>query len=130
AGANPAGKGNLVTFDYGKTIGIDVNKALLVHAAADGTCPGYFEEGVVVRDNFVFNHGHTGFSVAGKWVRIVNNNNDRLFLQANDNVYGVGPSGPLTLDGWRVADPASDNKSRAFDLAGRTVWVHGHRFRN
>ena len=52
-------------FDYGKTIGIDVNKELLAGARTDGTCPGYFEEGVVVRDNYVFNHGHTGYNISG-----------------------------------------------------------------
>jgi hypothetical protein len=121
---------SMVQFDYGKTIGIDVNKELLTFARADGTCPGYFEEGVVVRDNYVFNHGHTGYSVAGKWVTIAGNNNDRFFLRQGDDVYGLGPSGVLTLDGWEAAGPESDNRSRAFDLAGRNLWVHGNRFRN
>jgi len=57
--------GNTLVFDYGKTCGIDINKELLIFARDNGVCPGYFEEGIVVRDNNVFNHGHTGFSVAG-----------------------------------------------------------------
>jgi hypothetical protein len=117
---------NLVKFDYGKTIGIDVNKELLVHAGKDGTCPGYFEEGIVVRDNFVFNHGHTGYSVSGKWVTISGNNNERAFLDASD----LGAGGVVTLDGWTAAGADSDNRSRAFDLAGRNVWIDHNRFRN
>jgi hypothetical protein len=111
-----------VQFDYGKTIGIDVNKELLAYAARGGTCPGYFEEGVVVRDNHVYNHGHTGYSVSGKWVTVVRNKNERSFLDASRGV--------VTLDGWAAADKESDNRSRAFDLAGRNVWVDGNHFNN
>jgi serine/threonine protein kinase len=115
---------NQVTFDYGKTIGIDVNKELLIHARQDGTCPGYFEEGVVVRDNWVYNHGHTGYSISGKWVSIANNRNERAVLRSND------PFGVLTLDGWEATPPDQDYRSRAFDLAGRCLWVDGNRFNN
>ena len=72
---------SMIAFDYGKTCGIDINKELLTFASAMGTCPGYFEEGIVVRDNFVFNHGHTGFNISGNWVTITGNNNDREFLR-------------------------------------------------
>jgi hypothetical protein len=113
---------NVVAFDYGKTIGIDVNKELFVHAGDEGKCPGYFEEGVVVRDNYVFNHGHTGYNISGKWVTIANNYNDRAFLD--------GSAGVVTLDGYNVAGADSDMRSRAFDLAGRNLWVDHNRFRN
>jgi hypothetical protein len=128
--SGPGKAPSLVQFDYGKTIGIDVNKELFAFAGADGTCPGYFEEGVVVRDNYVYNHGHTGYSVSGSWVTVAGNNNDRDVLRQGDNVYGIGPSGLVTLDGWKAAGPDSDNRSRAFDLAGRNLWVDGNRFRN
>jgi hypothetical protein len=114
---------SVVAFDYGKTCGIDVNKELLVHAAGDGTCPGYFEEGVVVRDNYVYNHGHTGYSVSGTWVTITGNNNERAVLRPPDG-------GVLTLDGWELARPDSDNRSRAFDVAGRNLWIDHNRFNN
>ena len=51
-------------------------------AREDGACPGYFEPGVVVRDNYVYNHGHTGYSVAGTWVTIVGNQNHRDVLRS------------------------------------------------
>jgi hypothetical protein len=113
-----------VKFDYDKMIGIDINKELLTYAAGDGTCPGYFEEGVVVRDNYVYNRGHTGYSISGKWVTVTGNHNKRAFLDASD----LGSGGVVTLDGWTAATKDSDNRSRAFDLAGRNVWVDGNRF--
>lgn len=110
-------------FDYGKTCGIDINKDLLSQAAADGTCPGYFEEGIVVRDNLVYNHGHTGYAIAGKWVTVSGNVNDRTYLRSD-------PAAVLTLDGYEVATATSDTRSRAFDLAGRNLWVDGNKFNN
>jgi hypothetical protein len=118
-----------VLYDYANTGGIDINKELLKPVRDDGACPGYFEEGIVVRDNYVFNHGHTGFNVSGKWVTISGNNNDRAFLRQGDQVYDVRPW-VLTLDGYKVAGPYLDNRSRAFDLAGRNLWIDGNRFTN
>jgi hypothetical protein len=123
------GQDRVILYDYGKTCGIDVNKELLLAAGDDGRCPGFFQEGVVVRDNWVFNHGHTGYSVAGTWFTITGNTNERAFLRSGDRVYGAG-GWALTLDGWEVARPSSDNRSRAFDLAGRNLWVDGNRFAN
>lgn len=122
--------GTLVQFDYGRTCGIDINKELLAGARADGTCPGYFEEGIVVRDNYVFNHGHTGFNIAGNWATITGNNNDRVLLRNGDDVYGIGGGWTLTLDGYNVSGPNADNRSRAFDLAGRNLWIDSNRFNN
>jgi hypothetical protein len=45
-------------------------------------------------------------------------------------VYGLGPSGVLALDDWEAAGPGWANRSRAFDLAGRNVWVDCNRIRN
>jgi len=117
-----------VLYDYGKTCGIDINKELLSGLGPAGASAGYFEEGIVVRDNYVFNHGHTGFNIAGNWVTIRGNNNDRTFLRQGDKT-GVRPW-VLTLDGFEVAGASSDNRSRAFDLAGRNVWIDSNRFTN
>jgi hypothetical protein len=126
---HPANKGGPnVLFDYGKTMGIDVNKELLAWARAEGKCRGYFEEGVVVRDNSVFNHGHKGYNLSGKWVTVANNRNTRAFLRQGDDVYGLRPGYALTLDGWQCSGGDSDNLSRAFDLAGRNLWIDGNRF--
>ncbi|MDB5312951.1 MAG: hypothetical protein JWO38_7153 [Gemmataceae bacterium] len=45
-------------------------------------------------------------------------------------MYGLGASGMVTLDGWEVPRPTADNLARAFDLAGRNLWVDGNRFTN
>jgi hypothetical protein len=128
---SPVGKPpGMVLFDYGRTCGIDINKELLAPARDDGACPGYFEEGIVVRDNSVFNHGQTGYSVSGKWVTITGNKNERSFLKHLEDPYGLGTGCPLTVDGYLVSGPKSDNRSRSFDLAGRNLWVDGNRFNN
>lgn len=110
-------------FDYGKTCGIDINKELLAGASMNGTCPGYFGEGIVVRDNYVFNHGHKGFSISGNWVSITGNNNDRAFIR-----HAAGAV--LTVDGYELAGAKTDTLCRAFDLAGRNVWADRNRYSN
>jgi hypothetical protein len=128
---DPSNKGsNLLLFDYGKTCGIDVNKNLYINAHDEGKCPGYYDEGVVVRDNYVYNHGQKGFSIAGKWVTIANNRNERTFLRQGDDAYGLNLRYALTVDGWQCSGTSTDNFSRAFELAGRNLWVDGNRFNN
>jgi hypothetical protein len=126
---------SVVLFDYNKAPGVDVNKEMLGLTKPDPTgeaTGGYFEEGVVVRDNLVFNNGHKGFNVSGTWVTIAGNRNERSYL-----LEGVDPGcvfgWELTLDGHLESSPGgngaiSDNLSRAFDLGGRNVWVHGNSF--
>jgi len=126
-----------VLFDYNKAAGVDVNKCLLGLTKPDAVgraTPGYFEEGVVVRGNRVYNHGHKGFNISGTWATIDGNRNDRDYLRE-----GVGPYGihgwELTLDGHLESSPGgngaiSDNLSRAFDLGGRNLWVHDNYFEN
>ncbi len=128
---NAKGKAQkFVMFDYGNTCGIDINKDMLASAANDGMCPGYFEEGIVVRDNYVFNHGHKGYNIAGNWVTITGNRNERLYLKSGADVYNLGTGWVLTHDGYELSVASSDNHSRAFDLAGRNLWVDGNKFNN
>ena len=121
----------LVMFDYGKACGIDVNK---LHVAAFGG-DALFQPGVIVRDNWVFNHGHMGYSIAGKWVTIRNNINDRIYLKGSAPVYGLPGDWVLTTDGNIRSNAGggggiSDNLSRAFDLAGKNLWVDRNAFNN
>lgn len=118
-----------VLFDYGKTAGIDVNKELLGLAR-----DGYFQPGVIVRDNRVYNHGHKGFNLSGAWVSVLGNVNDREYLDETVPAdYGASGTYELTLDGYTESQPGgsgaiSDNLSRAFDLGGRHLWVDGSWF--
>jgi hypothetical protein len=99
---------------------------------APGT--GLFNEGVVVRDNWVYNHGHKGFNISGTWVTIRDNRNERAFLREAADPYFIG-GWELTLDGYVQTSPGgngaiSDNLSRAFDLSGADLWVDRNWFNN
>ncbi len=128
--------GSAVLFDYGLMHGVDVNKEYLnpfVNKAA-----GYFEPGVVIRDNWIFNHGRKGFNISGKWVTLTNNHNERIYLtETVPNDYGGDSGEPyeLTLDGYNESQPGgagdySDNLSRAFDLGGGPLWIDGSYYNN
>ena len=119
-----------ILYDYAKQGGIDINKALITRAAnrCNYLNGPYVEENVVVRDNFVYSHGHKGYELAGKWMIVQNNYNHRDYLTEGDNIYGLAASGQspvyeLTLDGVQEAGVNSDNMSRAFDMAGWCVWT-------
>jgi hypothetical protein len=112
-------------YDYGKTIGIDINKSMLGLVRDEGRCPGYFAEGVVCRDNWVYNHGNKGYEVAGSWVTIRDCCNQRDYLrEGSSRAYGIS-GWTLTLEGRQRAGGASDNMSRAFDLGGGPLWIDG-----
>lgn len=126
-----------IMFDYGHAQGVQINKDLLGWARGgasqsaydyadyyeQGT--GYFEPGVIVRDNYVWNHGNKGFDVSGKWVTIQNNHNERVRFVQGDDPYNLGtnPQWQLTLNGYARNKGNDDNLSRAFDLAGQALWV-------
>ena len=127
-----------VMWDYNRTMGIDVNKDLngmvrqQLVADREG---GYFEEGVAVIDNWVFNHGHKGYNLGGRWTTIRGNRNERMFLEGGKAVLGVPAGWRLTLDGFIESCAGgggmiSDNLARAFDLAGENLWIDSNRYNN
>jgi hypothetical protein len=128
---------SVVLFDYNRTMGIDVNKDMLGNTKASPTgegTEGYFAEGVVVRDNLVYNNGHKGFNISGRWVTIANNRNERWFLERAWDPEWLG-GWELTLDGHLESSPGglgiiSDNLSRAFDLSGKSLWIHRNAYNN
>ncbi len=112
-------------YDYGKPIGIDVNKNLLGLCRDEGRCRGYFEPGVAVWDNRVYNHANKGYEVAGRWVTLRRNLNERDYLRSGSpKAYGID-GWTLTLDGRTPAKGASDNMSRGYDLGGGPLWIDG-----
>jgi len=127
-----------IMWDYNRVMGIDVNKDLLGmvrHTFLKTREHGYFEEGVVIRDNWVYNHGNKGYNLAGKWITIENNRNERDFLRGWSSMYGLPDTWRLTIDGFLESSgggggPVSDNLSRAFDLAGWHLWAHRNVFNN
>lgn len=126
-----------VLFDYGRVLGIDINKDMLATMQGlleDRNSGGFFAEGVVVQDNYVFNHGHKGFNLSGKWMVVRRNYNARKMLKSGEDPYGIG-DWRLTLEGFVESAGGgggmiSDNYSRAFDLAGRNLWVDGNYYEN
>jgi len=130
-------------FDYHKQHGIDVNKDLLgyygpAYIVADSfgmkECPGLYEKNIVVKDNWIFNHGHKGLNISGKWVIVKNNHNERLYLKENDTIYGLSSGWMLSSNGFlRTAmgnGCISENFSRAIDMAGQAGWVDGNVYMN
>ncbi len=120
-------------FDYGKIFGLDINKGYL--NPFNNNVMGYKHENVVVRDNFVYNHGSKGFELSGKWLLVRNNINERDFLQEGADIYGLGSGWELTLDGFNESQPGgsgkvSDNLSRAFDMAGAYGWIDSNYYNN
>ncbi|MEI7676201.1 MAG: T9SS type A sorting domain-containing protein [Bacteroidales bacterium] len=74
-----------VLFDPAKQIGIDLGKSVIglvninQRTELKESAPLY-EPNMIVRDNYVYNHGNKGIEVSGKWVKIINNVNDRAYL--------------------------------------------------
>jgi hypothetical protein len=129
---------SVVLFDYNKSCGIDINKCLFGLTKGSITdqqgSAGYFSPLVAVVDNYVYNNGHKGFNVSGDWVTIARNHNERQMLREGYDPERIG-GWELTLDGHLESSPGgngaiSDNLSRAFDLSGRNVWVHGNTYSN
>ena len=127
-----------ILFDYNRACGLDVNKDLLGLVRASIKAPasnkGYYEEGVVVRDNDIYNYGHKGYNISGRWVTITSNRNERMVLREELNPYLLGPY-RLVLDGFvEVTGEGngwlSDTLSRAFDLSGQNLWVDGNWYHN
>lgn len=120
-----------ILYDPARTIGIDVNKDLLTllqHPLLDDFGRGFHEEGVAVMDNVVFNHGHKGYNLSGRWMVVLRNRNPREPLRQGRDPYQLGGNWLMTLDGFVESSPGgggmiSDNYTRAFDLAGRDLWI-------
>ena len=130
----PQFKNDHILFDYGDQIGIDVNKSLVGTVISsqrrDFAVSPYYENNVIVNDNYVYSHGHKGYEISGEWVMIRNNKNVRDFLQSGDNPYGAGTNWVLTMEGWDAAYETDDNMSRAFDLNGKSMWVDNNYYNN
>jgi len=123
-----------VYYNYNYVTGVDLNKELL--NPYGNKYAGYFQPHAVVRDNWVYNHGRKGYNLSGEWVEIRNNTNERDYLGStvpSGSGAASGASYYLTLDGYVQAKPGgsgsiSDTLSRAFDLAGGPLWIHGNTY--
>ena len=126
------GSNKTIVFDYADVNGLDVNKTYLNINSnkLDQNTGGYWEKGVVILDNYIYNHGRKGMDASGTWMVIKDNHNERDYLQEGDDVYDLGGNWELTLDGYSESGGASDNESRAYDVAGKALWIDGNSFNN
>ncbi|MEI7831907.1 MAG: hypothetical protein WCJ56_01745 [bacterium] len=127
-----------VMWDYGRTMGVDINKELYGLLNSDLLITkksGYFAQDVVVQDNWVWNHGHKGYNISGDYAVIRHNRNERIFQRGGDDIYGIGGGWRLTLDGFIESSAGgggmiSDNLARAFDMGGSNMWIDNNSFLN
>jgi hypothetical protein len=123
-----------LVYDYGNAIGIDINKSLLT--GFNNRCliheqEGFYEPNVIVRDNWVYNHGNKGIEVAGTWVVVKNNVNYRHHLGLS-NAYPNVTTDQLhvALDAWNyyITENASDFMARFIDYGGHNIWFDDNRW--
>ncbi len=121
-----------IIFDYGFNNGIDVNKSNLnINANKWSPEGGYWEPGVIIRDNYIYNHGFKGLEVSGNYMTIRGNTNDRDYLNPGSGIYGLSTNWTLTGNGYKThIDHGSSDafQSRAFDLAGKNLWVEDNQY--
>ncbi len=114
-----------IYYDYGYQIGLDVNKQLV--SQRDNRCNldngPYYEKGVIIKDNWIFNHGNKGYEFCGKWVTIKNNVNYRYPINSGTARYGLPANWVLTRDGYNVSNQIDDNMARAMDFGGWNLWM-------
>lgn len=114
-----------IYYDYGYQIGIEANKQLV--SQRNNRCNlvsgPYYEPGLIIKDNWVFNHGNKGIEFAGKWVTVQNNINYRYTLLSGVSRYGLPATWTLTRDGYNVSNQIDDNMSRAMDFGGWNLWL-------
>lgn len=121
-----------VTYDYAKTHGIDVNKQAVGNAQnrTSLTESPYYLENVIIRDNWVYNHGSKGFEFAGKWVIVKGNRNERDYLADGDNVYNLPYVNLNTFHEYAIPDVNGDNMSRGYDYGGWNAWIDSNYYSN
>ena len=128
----PAGPRRLLTFDYGKTCGIDVNKELLRAGPGGRHLPGLLRGGGRgprqlrlqprphrVQPGRELGHGRPATSTTGLSAQGGRQRLRRRPVRRDD-------AGRLD----RRSARRPDNRSRAFDLAGRNLWIDRNRFAN
>jgi hypothetical protein len=133
SGYNPANNKWLV-YDYANAIGIDVNKNLMsacANRALFSQEKGYYEPNIIIRDNWIYNHGNKGIEVAGKWVTVKGNVNYRHHLGLSV-AYPYISTDQLhyAMDGWdwSNSESASDLMARFIDYGGQNLWFDDNRW--
>lgn len=129
----PAGGFVRQVYEYANCLGIDVNKNLL--SGIKSRCVvsdsnGFYANDIIIKQNWVYNHGNKNYEVAGKWVVIQENiaSKDPLTLL---NIFdGTQLPAVVHKSSYRAqaAANAEDYMNRAFDYGGWNVWFHNNRY--
>ncbi len=118
-------------FNYAYSIGIDVNKQLGSQPInrSNLTTGNYYEEGVIVRDNWVYQFGNKAYEIAGRFVTLQNNITYRDYFVENSDAFGLDIEYASNL-GWRMAlnswsevKLSDDLMTRGFDIGGQYFWI-------
>lgn len=124
-------------YDYANAIGIDVNKNLVSacgNRALVNEMEGFYEPNVIIRDNWIYNHGNKGIEVAGTWVVVKNNVNYRHHLGLSNGysylATDLNKQTHVAMDGWDyyTSENASDFMARFIDYGGHNVWFDDNRW--
>lgn len=121
-----------ILYDYGCTIGIDVNKSLAsqyVNRCNLKNGP-FYEQDIIIQDNWVYNHGNKAYEFAGKWVVVKRNTNARDYLQQNAPFLNVPGGWHIAIDGFLRANQIDDNMSRFMDFGGWNLWMDSNWWNN
>jgi hypothetical protein len=121
-----------ILYDYGCTIGIDVNKSLAsqyINRCNLKNGP-YYEQDVIIQDNWVYNHGNKAYEFAGKWVIARRNTNSRDYLKQNAPFLNVPAGWHIAIDGFLRANQIDDNMSRFMDFGGWNLWMDSNWWNN
>lgn len=128
-----------VLFDYANGIGIDVNKSQSsINSNGSNLDSGNrYEPNVVIKDNWVYNHGNKGFDVSGLWLVLKNNRDYRdrhvdwdstTTPSAEMDAYGfesqyIRKGWNISHEGFREVRANDDEMTRGYDCAGWNVWI-------
>lgn len=131
--SEPTGTVRNILFDYGYGIGIDINKShasfMWNRCAYNDTNSLFYAENIVIRDNWVYNHGNKGYELSGKWVIVKGNVNWRDFHHHRNSPYPNIQTGAfegfINYSNGRfwTQESVDDHMSRAFDNAGANLWI-------
>ncbi|MFZ4582109.1 MAG: T9SS type A sorting domain-containing protein [Paludibacter sp.] len=123
-----------LVYDYANAIGIDVNKNLVsacANRALVNQQEGFYEPNVIIRDNWIYNHGNKGIDVAGTWVVVKGNVNYRHHLGLSVAYpYVATDQLHYAFDGWSysTAESSADLLARFIDYGGHNVWFDDNRW--
>jgi hypothetical protein len=114
-------------FDYANCLGIDVNKQVAASTNEDDIANSYlYEEGVIVRDNYVFQTGNKPYELGCKWGVFQNNiaYHPKQYMEG-DQIYDYLSTLTWTFDygGCRRVCCQDDMMARGFDVGGQYVWM-------